>query len=133
MSVVHCIRKFVLALIFASSSLALAQDKPTGREAERTQKVELLEKMAKAHQEAASCLKLGKSEEECREQMIQNCPMRGEAGNCPMMDGGMRAMMGPGFGPGPGRGLGRQGRGPKGPRSGQAAPSGAESNPDKAN
>lgn len=46
-------------------------------------------KMAEMHGQAAECLKSDKSFDECRKQMMDNCPMA-EDGACPMM--GMHKM-----------------------------------------
>lgn len=52
----------------------------------REQRIEMLEKGAKAHQEAADCLKAGKPEQECHEIMKKACPHHDKKGHCHMMD-----------------------------------------------
>lgn len=110
-------KKLSTLFVFMTSLVSLAvnaADTSAKPDDGRTRRIEMLEKMAKAHKDAADCLKAGKSEEDCQKQMMENCPMREDAGSCPMMEGGMNMMMGRGMRHGMGPGSGR-GRGPKVP------------------
>jgi hypothetical protein len=65
----------------------------------REERIQMLEKGAKIHQDAADCLKAGKSEQECKEAMMKECQQLGHGGRCPMMDEGMCKKHGYGHGP----------------------------------
>lgn len=72
---------FLMMVLGAMSSWG--QDKITGTEAEqKPSPIQMHEQMAKAHQQAADCLKSGKSEEECRSAFHDMCKGAGGPGKC---------------------------------------------------
>ncbi len=52
---------------------------------EPQKQIELHEKMAEIHKQAAECLKSGKPAQECHTQMMNNCPLKDEKNGCPAM------------------------------------------------
>lgn len=78
---------FTTALLCAAN-IGLAQDKTAPKAADQKQEhIKMHESMMKAHQQAADCLKSGKSEDECREAFRNACQ---EAGGPYMCGEGMR-------------------------------------------
>lgn len=60
----------LLGALFWSTTWALQSEQGTPR----TDAIALHEKMAVLHQQAAECLKSGKSLDECKNQMMKGCP-----------------------------------------------------------
>jgi hypothetical protein len=106
------VKSVLLSLFVALGTLGVARaadDAAAKAAAERQKMVEMHEKMAALHTQAAECLKAGKTVKECHDAMAAQCPMNKD-GTCPMM--GSMCPMGRGQGlRGQGRGQGR-GRGP---------------------
>lgn len=74
---------FIVSMLVAN--VALAQTKETATApATDTSHIEMHEKMAKAHQQAADCLKSGKSVDDCRQSFQAMCKDAGEPGHCGM-------------------------------------------------
>ena len=68
-----------------TTSMALAQTKETATPpSPDASHIEMHEKMSKAHQQAADCLKSGKSADECRQSFQAMCKDAGELGQCGM-------------------------------------------------
>jgi hypothetical protein len=96
------IRSLIGAAVFALSVVACASDQKASAVSANSKN----EMMAGMHDQMAGCLRSGKSAQDCRAQVAQNCPIV-ENGNCPMMNemmgsGGMmgKDMMGNGMRPG---------------------------------
>lgn len=83
-------------LLSLTATLALAAPPSTNVEITPEQR----KQMADMHTKAAACLNSNKSMQECREEMMKNCPMVKD-GHCPMMGMGMSPMMGKGAAPAP--------------------------------
>ncbi len=82
----------IIAVLFLAN-FGFAQTPPAMGAATMDMKhVEMHEKMSKAHQEAADCLKAGKSTEECQMAFHTMCKDSGGEGNC-KMGGDMRGKM----------------------------------------
>jgi hypothetical protein len=73
-----------LALICAGP--VLGADAPTKEPAKSDvqSKIEMHEKMAQVHKQAADCLRSGKPEKDCNAQAMKDCPMA-HSGDCPFM------------------------------------------------
>jgi hypothetical protein len=71
--------------LYAQQSDAKKSSPPPMSEPSKAQRT----KMAEMHAQAAECLNSDKSFDECRQQMMDNCPMADDGG-CPMM--GMHKM-----------------------------------------
>ncbi len=76
------------ALLFLASPLLAADAAKPG---DRQSLIEMHQKMAKAHQKAAVCLKAGKPVDECNREAMKMCPMANSE-KCPFM-GNMGGMM----------------------------------------
>ncbi|MGE3388249.1 MAG: hypothetical protein AB7K41_16105 [Bdellovibrionales bacterium] len=73
--------QFIIGMLIAS--FAFAQTKETDKvPAIDTGHIEMHEKMAKAHQQAADCLKAGKPADDCRQSFRAQCKEAGEPGQC---------------------------------------------------
>lgn len=74
----------LMAMIFCSTSFSLAADDKTSAKGtdSKSQHTQMHEHMAKAHQQAAECLKSGKSEEECRKDFHEMCKESGAPDKC---------------------------------------------------
>lgn len=109
------LKTLMLSLFVAAGAFAVARaadDAAAKTGADRQKMIEMHEKMAAAHAQAAACLKSGKPVDECRDALMKSCPM-GKDGGC-MMGGqknGMCPMCGGKGMKGKGRGMGR-GMGP---------------------
>ena len=79
--------KTILLLSIFTGSFAFAQTESTTKPALDTAHIEMHEKMSKAHQQAADCLKSGKPVEECRTAFQSTCKDVGEPGHCGMGKG----------------------------------------------
>lgn len=66
-----------------SSPVAMAEPKADG---DRQSKIKMHEQMAETHRKAADCLKANKPMEECKSEMMKNCPMMKAGKKCPMKD-----------------------------------------------
>lgn len=88
------IKLILVALAFSAFSSGCA----TQSKAEQAKDDSPNEMMAKMHEQMASCLRSGKSPQECRSQMQKDCPMMKD-GTCPMMQEmmGSEGMMGQGM------------------------------------
>lgn len=64
------------------SSVGMAQDKAAAKPSSVAEHVQMHEQMAKAHQQAADCLKSGKPEEECRKAFHESCQGMGCGEKC---------------------------------------------------
>lgn len=72
----------ILATIFIASH-SFAQDKATAKKDDKKQShIQMHEEMVKAHQQAADCLKSGKSEDECRKAFHEMCKESGGPEMC---------------------------------------------------
>ena len=84
-------RGLALCGILIFPTLSLAQDtKSSAPLSPSASMAQMHEHMSEMHKNAASCLKSGKSENQCHEAMMSECKeqsknMKGEM-NCPMMD-----------------------------------------------
>ena len=77
--------KTIFFAIMLISGMAIAQSKPVATPpVVDAGHIEMHEKMAKAHQQAADCLKSGKTFDECRAAFQMMCKESGEPGNCGM-------------------------------------------------
>lgn len=76
----------VFAFALSTQSYAEQKEKP-----DRKELVQMHQEMAKRHNEAAKCIKAGRSIDECNQQAMKNCPMM-KSGNCPFMGDGMGMM-----------------------------------------
>lgn len=118
------IKTLLLSLFVAAGSAVSARAAAAGSPAPDRQKmIEMHEKMADLHKQAAECLKSGKPIKECQDALAAQCPMA--KGGCPMM--GKDCPMGRG-----GRGMRGRGRGMgrgMGPGATQNAPAQAPANP----
>lgn len=69
----------ILALLGLSlGAPAFADDEKKSGEDDMKSHIEMHEKMAKAHSEAAECLKSGKSRDECKEKFKEACGKEGK-------------------------------------------------------
>lgn len=77
---------FMVAMFVASSSFAQADDSKDSKKqlAANISHAEMHEKMSKAHQQAADCIKSGKPIEECREEFRTMCKGFADDGHCGM-------------------------------------------------
>jgi len=91
---------FVFGLLIASQSTIFAVDQEKAQSKsgpdwggrgmmwnnlDPQKQIDLHEKMADIHKKAAECLKSGKSAEDCHTQMRDNCPLKDENNDCPVM------------------------------------------------
>jgi hypothetical protein len=78
------VRTIILSvLIVCATHASFAEEKAAAKAAEQGQEhVQMHEQMAKAHQQAADCLKSGKSEEECRKAFYEMCKETGGPDKC---------------------------------------------------
>lgn len=76
--------KIIILLILISGAVSsFAQDKEPTKEVDQKQSHVLMhEQMAKAHQQAADCLKSGKTAEECRKAFHEMCKESGNPDMC---------------------------------------------------
>lgn len=74
----------LITVILCASSFTLAADPKASSIAmdSKNQHMQMHEQMAKAHQQAAECLKSGKSEEECRKDFHEMCKESGAPDKC---------------------------------------------------
>lgn len=71
-----------LAAIFSVAS-SFSQNKDSTKESNQKQSLaQMHEQIAKVHQQAADCLKSGKSEDECQKMFHEMCKQGPNAGEC---------------------------------------------------
>jgi hypothetical protein len=71
------------AALLCAANFSFAQDKASVKSTEENQEhIQMHEQMAKAHQQAADCLKSGKSKEECRKVFHSMCKEAGGPEKC---------------------------------------------------
>lgn len=74
---------FFAIMLFSGMAIAQTNTAPKPPLVD-TGHIEMHEKMAKAHQQTADCLKSGKIFDECRAAFQMMCKESGESGNCDM-------------------------------------------------
>lgn len=74
----------LLAIPFATSTAGAQTPAPSPSGTEKDQHIKMHETLAKAHSEAATCLKAGKPVNECREAFRKGCNDAGDEGMCGM-------------------------------------------------
>lgn len=77
-------KAFILTLaLLCVTNMSVAQDKIVGKEVDqKLEHIKMHENMIKAHQEAAECLRSGKSEDECRKAFHEMCRENGGPDKC---------------------------------------------------
>jgi hypothetical protein len=77
-------RSIILSVVLiCATHVSFAEDKTPVKAADQNQEyVQMHEKMATAHQQAADCLKSGKSEDECRKAFHEMCKGSGGSEKC---------------------------------------------------
>lgn len=71
------------ALLLCAPSTGFAEDKAPVKNNEQNQDhIQMHERMAKAHQQAADCIKSGKTEEDCRKAFHEMCKEAGGPEKC---------------------------------------------------
>ncbi len=76
----------VLSVVVSSFLVLPATSFAEAKDDDRSAKIKMHEQMADTHKKAAACLKTNKPMEECKAEMMKNCPMMKTGKKCPMMD-----------------------------------------------
>lgn len=75
--------KIILLSVLLATNLSFAEDKTSTKDTDQNQDhVQMHERMAKAHQQAADCLKAGKPPEECRKDFHEMCKEADGSNQC---------------------------------------------------
>ncbi len=76
-------KTFILsAILICLTHISFAEEKAPPKAADQNQHIQMHEQMAKAHQQAADCLKSGKPAEECKKAFHEMNKEMGEHENC---------------------------------------------------
>lgn len=72
-----------IAVLLSSPASVWAEQKDDG---DRQSKIKMHEQMGETHRKYADCLKANKPMDDCKSEMMKNCPMMKAGKKCPMKD-----------------------------------------------